>query len=663
MSGSAMINQQKLLEEVRAFTAEDYKSFTGEPYQWLIGYAGKPYVFTRLKSEMSECAKAAGIKNFAAMFKAYCDTLKSQDAGSNILTPSTTQFGYEVDDKEFELNCGNYICTESGVAIDSPFGGLITVCSHPIMPIKRLVDIDSNEVKIEIAFKRGLNAHWTRAIFDKSTLANSRSITALAGYGVAVTSESAKELVKYLDHIESANFDLLPIENTTDHLGWVKDYGFAPYIENITYDNSGRFDKEFRSVTTAGSYDEWLKLAKQVRASDSIPARIMLAASFASVLVAKLDALPFIVHLWGNVSGIGKSVALMLAASVWANPDIGNGYVKQMNATAVGMEQSAAFCCNLPLCLDELQLIQDRKNFDQMVYMLCEGATKTRGSRNGGLQKGGSWKNCIITTGEMPITSSNSKAGAVNRVIEVECTKPTFANAVEASRIMKANYGWAGKKFVERLQTDSDAMDVMRDVQDQFYAELQGKTTDKQTLSASVLLTADYLANLYIFDDNRSLEVEDITPYLVSKEAANTNQKAYNFLCEWIVQNTNKFRPTKDDDAYQGECWGCFENDAFGNPHTCCVIKSKFDEALTNAGYNPASFLSWAGAEKMIRVDGGHNTKMKRVMKGSAPIRCVFLKLSKAESDEAEKAERKNEEKKKAQMILQAVDVKEELPW
>lgn len=652
-----------MLAELRAFTAEDYKSFTGEPYKWLVGYAGNQFLFTRLKGEMAECAKEAGIKNFAALFKAYCDSMKAQSAGNNPLVQSSTQFGYEINDTSFELDCGNYICTESGVSIDSPFGGLITVCSHPIMPIKRLVDIDSNEVKIEIAFKRGMNAHWATAIFDKSTLANSRSITALAGYGVAVTSESAKELVKYLDHMESANFDALPVENTTDHLGWVKDYGFAPYIENIVYDSAGRFDKEFRSVNTVGSYDEWLKLAKQVRAGGSIPARIMLAASFASVLVSKLDALPFIVHLWGNVSGIGKSVALMLAASVWANPDIGNGYVKQMNATAVGMEQSAAFCCNLPLCLDELQLIQDKKNFDQMVYMLCEGATKTRGSRNGGLQKGGTWKNCIITTGEMPITSSNSKAGAVNRVIEVECTKPTFTNAVEASRIMKANYGWAGKGFVQRLQNDSDAMEVMRDVQEQFYEELQGKTTDKQTLSASVLLTADYLANLYIFDDGKTLTVDDIAPYLVSKEAANTNKKAYDFLCEWIVQNTNKFRPSKDDDSYIGECWGCFEEDTYGNPHTCCIIKSRFDEALTNNGFNPASFLSWANAEKMIRTDMGHLTKKKRIMSGSAPVRCVFLKLSKEESDEAERNQKKSNERKQAQQILQPVDVGEELPW
>ena len=44
----------------------------------------------------------------------------------------------------------------------------------------------------------------------------------------------------------------------------------------------------------------------------------------ANMLLPKHGLITF---TWGNVSGIGKSVALMLAASVWANPDIGNGYV------------------------------------------------------------------------------------------------------------------------------------------------------------------------------------------------------------------------------------------------------------------------------------------------------------------------------------------------
>ena len=98
----------------------------------------------------------------------------------------------------------------------------------------------------------------------------------------------------------------------------------------------------------------------------STTARIILAASFASVLLEPLNCLPFFVHLWGVDSGTGKTVALMVAASVWGDPAVGS-YIKTFDGTVVGQEKTAAFLNNLPLCLDELQLAKDsrgRTNFD-----------------------------------------------------------------------------------------------------------------------------------------------------------------------------------------------------------------------------------------------------------------------------------------------------------
>ena len=91
----------------------------------------------------------------------------------------------------------------------------------------------------------------------------------------------------------------------------------------------------------------------------STTARVILAASFASPLLEVLGALPFFVHLWGVDSGTGKTVALMLAASVWGDPAVG-AYIKTFDATVVGHEKTAAFLNHLPLCLDELQSLPPR---------------------------------------------------------------------------------------------------------------------------------------------------------------------------------------------------------------------------------------------------------------------------------------------------------------
>jgi uncharacterized protein (DUF927 family) len=115
-------------------------------------------------------------------------------------------------------------------------------------------------------------------------------------------------------------------------------------------------------------------------------------------------------------------VALMLAASVWGDPALGS-YTQTFNATQVGQERTAAFLNHLPLCIDELQLTKDskgRSSFD--VYQLAQGVGRARGKRNGGIELTPTWSCCILTTGESPLTSVSSGAGAVNRVIDIECT-------------------------------------------------------------------------------------------------------------------------------------------------------------------------------------------------------------------------------------------------
>lgn len=109
----------------------------------------------------------------------------------------------------------------------------------------------------------------------------------------------------------------------------------------------------------------------------------------------------------------------------------------------------------------------------------------------------------------------------------------------------------------------------------------------------------------------------------------NPNQRAYQFLCDWIMNNTKKFRMPGYVDSYQSEYWGIFECDIYGNPHTCCIIKSKFGEVLYNAGFDSHAFLTWANNEKKIRRDGDQYAKAKRITKGHAPVRCIYLKLPK----------------------------------
>ena len=359
----------------------------------------------------------------------------------------------------------------------------------------------------------------------------------------------------------------------------------------------------------------------------NVIARIVLAASFASVLVKPCNCLPFFVHLWGGTE-TGKTVGLLLAASVWADPEIGK-YIQTFNATEVGKELGAAFCNSMPLIIDELQLIKDnRKDFDRMIYQLSEGVGRSRGRKQGGLQKTPTWRNCILTTGEFPIISSNSGAGAVNRTIEIDChAEHLFDDPKQVATTLYGNFGFAGREFVEHLMEEG-AQERVQSLQEAMQDSLKtGDTMDKQTASAALILAADRLAEEWIFQDGVLLQPDDIRPYLVSKDTVNQNGRALQFLYDFININQARFSP--DADAHQGEVWGDLDEEY------AYIIRSKFDQILQDEGYNASAFLGWAKNNNLILPgNDGNLTRTKRI--NGRVSRCIWLKMDNYLNDSEE---------------------------
>ena len=555
----------------------------------------------QLRDAIKEKAGLVGVKNFVSKWNAFL-TEKRKSDGQDV--DNVTCF----DGQPEELYCGEYTCDDAGVTCVDYAGREVIVCRHPILPVSRLVNIDTGEVKLEIAFKRG--RRWQFKIFDKGTLASSNKIVDLSKYGVAVDSENAKELVKYLTFLEAENYDKIGETNSVGRLGWIGDYGFSPYVEELKYDGELSYRHMFESVQEKGSMEAWMELVRSIRASDRMIARILLAASFSSVLVEPCGGLPFFVHTWGGTEA-GKTVGLMLAASVWANPAMGT-YIHTFNSTVVGLEMLAGFCNSLPLCLDELQCIKDRKSFDNLIYMLTEGIGKGRGARTGGLQRLQTWKNCILTTGEQPITTDISGGGAVNRIVEIDCKdEKLFADPQAAADIVKRNYGFAGRLFVESL---TDSMEYAKDVYRTFYEALvSGQSTEKQSMAAAIILTADKLIDEWIFHDGRTLGPEELEQYLTSKSDVDVNARALEWLTDFVASN-----PARFDMETPGELWGTIDGGA------TCIIKSVFDREMANAGFSASSFLSWAKRQGLLDCDSQRTTK--KVMIGSMRPRCICIK-------------------------------------
>ena len=350
------------MEQIPEFSKNDFL-MTTEPYEWLYSHKDNRFALKQFINRMSEQAKSVGVNNLTGLFNAYVASLKNQGQES-IPGCNRTDF----TGQEMELDCGSWEATDEGIFGTDKVGFPITACYHPIMPVQRLVNIDTNVHKVKLAYSLG--RRWSYIIEDRSVISDSRAIIGLSRYGIAVNSENAKHLVRYLSEVEQMNYDIIPEVSSVGRLGWIDDYGFSPYAGDLVFDGEEEYRTRFESIRFRGDRQKWIECCKTVRAGKTkgaVIARIMLAASFASALVKPCNCLPFFVHLWGG-SETGKTVGLLLAASVWADPEIGK-YIQTFNATDVSKELGAAFYNSLPLILDELQLVKDnRKDFDRMIY-------------------------------------------------------------------------------------------------------------------------------------------------------------------------------------------------------------------------------------------------------------------------------------------------------
>jgi len=595
------------------YTAEEYAS-SDKPYEWLYAHRKNKFLLKQLTQRMKDQAGKLGVKSFVGLFNAYCESMAASRGES---LERATLF----DGQPAELLSGEYVCDEKGVRVIDKFGYEQMVCPHPILPIQRLENVDSGEERMEIAYKKGLL--WRTIIVEKTTISSSSKILDLAAYGVIVNSENAKALSTYLFAMEQLNYAHLPEKRSVGRLGWISNHGFSPYLGELEFDGEAMYKHIFSSVKQSGEREKWISAMKNVRA-EKTAGRIFLAASFASAILEPCGLLPFFVHLWGG-QGTGKTVSLMIAASVWACPKLGE-YISSFNSTDVGQEMTISFLNSLPLCMDELQIqaASGIREFDRMIYKLTEGFGKVRGAKAGGLRQTATWRNCILTTGEHPILNANSMGGASVRVIEIECAEKVYSDLVGLCAVINENYGFAGREFVEHLQKDG-MIDKVNALQKELYRELLTIGEDKQAASASAILAADQIATEIIFQDGNALSVEEISAFLTKKDEVNANVRALEYIFELVGRNPMHFR-TNDYGEYRNEVWG--KVDQAENQDCVYIIKSVFDREMSLAGFNSTSFLSWAkrNGHLVCDKDGNRNTKKARV--GGSLVNTVCILLS-----------------------------------
>lgn len=570
-----------------------------------------------------KCREVGRIREFENLLKAWItrNAQLMKQAGSN-----NTAF----TDAPLTLKCGKWTANDAGVSIAevTKNGDIIksVACPHPILPVSRFVNIDTDTEKTKIAFYKDMR--WREITVDNSVISNKSTITQLADRGIMVTSETAKDLVKFLMEATSLNMNTIPFYKSLSRLGWV-DNDFAPYDDAIKYDGDSDFQSTYNDVCECGSYEVWKEHITKLR--ENINIRLMLSASFASVLIERVGALPFVLHLWGE-TGFGKTVSLMVASSIWGNSELGH-LTRSMNATANSVVRTASFLYSIPFCADEMQQIKDRwGNYDNFIMFVCEGIDKGKARAKGGVEEQKTWRNAFIFTGEEPVTKANSGGGVKNRCIEIEVKDKIIPDGNTTANIVKENYGFAGKRFIEYIQK-IDVLKVKEEYKQIFSDILKSAdTTEKQAMSMALILLADKYACECVFDNSKPLEVKDITCYLVSATVVNMPQRAYEWVVNWVAENSIRFDLTEN----KGAVWGRINDDI------ATINKNVLVEAMNKAGFDfAACSRKWDNDGKLVLNSQGYITHQTKV----CGIKANYIKIV-LPKDEFEE-----------------VEVQQELPW
>lgn len=611
------------------YTQDDFLNTTG-PFEEIYKIHDNSFQESRAIAAMEIKAKSVNVIGFKGMYQKYVKSLKS-------LTSPDAENVSQFSEQPIELDTGEWKSDESGVYRYAAMGGIEIACPHPIMPIERLRNIDTGELKVKLAFRRGNKNRkaWTEILTDFDTVSNSKNITSLSRIGVSVTSgKRAQNLVDYIADVLDKNYDLVPEFKSVSRMGWNEE-GFSPYVDGVVFDGNPGFMKLFESIKPHGKYELWLSEAIAAR-KYSVTARIVLASSFASALIGPIGTLPFFVHLWGMDSATGKTVSQMLAAAVWANPMVGGDYFKTFKSTSVGFEVIAGFLNSLPVMIDELQLAKDnRGKLIFNVYELASGSGKLRSNKTLGLATTLNWANCFITSGETPLTGENDGAGALSRVIEIECkaNDKVIFDGHKTSGVVKENYGHAGKIFVEKLSKPG-VMDVVKELYEKYNSEcMKDNAADKQAMAAAIIILADDLATRWIFKDGTPLTVKDISEFLKSKEAVSASERGYHYMCDWVAQNANKLRGTADN----SDVYGLIADADSGDKGWVYIIRSAWNKACAESQISAIALLSHLRSKRLVQVPsrGKGYTKPKRI--NGIPTECVVMKLRDFKEDEEPK--------------------------
>lgn len=570
-------------------------------------------------------AKGYGVKGqFDALVKAHKQMIREErkrqeeKAANNPIQVASNTYDTFYQDDIVSYSTGSWKVTDNGIF--SQNGKTVSIAGYyPVVITKILTDRNTGDEKLELAWKKKGTIKMLTAL--RSVVSSASKIVELSRYGFPVTTETASNLIKYLSDFEALN----PIETrvSSSKFGWASDE-FIPYTDTVYFDSANGIKSLTEAIHEEGDYDTWLDLTKEIRASGRKEPLICLAASFGSILIYPLKILPFIVNMYGT-TGSGKTVTLMLASSVWANPSEG-GYISESNSTINALEMKLDTLNHLPLMVDDMsKLRSDNKGgLMDLIYGLCSGRGKGRLNRNGEIRYVPTWGCSIITNMERPLSDDSMRGGAMNRTLDFEVEPgDIYQDGNHVVTVLSENFGFSGHTFVKIIQeigvdTIRSIVSKYRAMIKEYAARMGDEREDKQITPLAVMLTADFLTEKYIFKDGIRLDMDYCMKAVKSRKQVSETERAYKHFIDAYYMNQSRFESGSDYDM--GDCWGKRISEYY-----VAVLPTVMEKLADQYNFNKSQFIDWLKSTDRLSCDPGRNQKQIQLRNGRK--RCYVIRI------------------------------------
>jgi putative DNA primase/helicase len=283
-----------------------------------------------------------------------------------------------------------------------------------------------------------------------------------------------------------------------DRLGWHDDAYVLPgevighSSETVVFQNAHAIEPAF---AVKGTLEDWRTLAAGLAQANSRTV-FAISTAFAGALLEPAGEESGGFHLRGP-SSVGKTTALVLAASVWGKPET---FKRSWRATTNGLEGVAALHNDGLLVLDELGQA-DAREVGEAAYLLANGKGKARATRIGTARPSASWRSLFLSAGEQSLSAlmmqagKKSTAGQEIRLAEIDADAGAGMGAVEELHGYKdagaltlalkdaaeAFHGVVGVEWLRRLAKDRNKLPaLLANGIRQFAAELAPKNAGGQ---------------------------------------------------------------------------------------------------------------------------------------------------------------------------------------